>query len=250
MKRWPQFALLLAGVVRLSSADAGVGTLEDIYGDTGNTFQAAIGFRTVEGTLGNEAQQGYGLAVDDMVIKWREFTLEEDLTDCETSFTCAVIQLATGNIYEGQAVLTVTVLDSVPSFNDCDLDGTSDFVFDCNDNGIPDVVVRASSEVEPGEDGEIVILDQTSNPNEYVAEFAISILSDSEGVLYLAPQGADNPTVTVTYIDLDIDPGAGVELCPNDVDPLKHGVLRDLTSVFLFTEGPDCQVVVRRRPPL
>ena len=86
---------------------------EDFFGDTGDTFQAAIGFINFEGTPASEATQSYGLGVDDMVVKWREFTLEEDTTDCGTSGSCAVIQLATSNVYEGQAVMEVTVLDAV-----------------------------------------------------------------------------------------------------------------------------------------
>ena len=59
-----------------------VNTLEDIYGDTGDTFQAALGFVNFEGTPAQVAFPSYGLAVDDMVVKWREFTLESDETDC------------------------------------------------------------------------------------------------------------------------------------------------------------------------
>jgi hypothetical protein len=47
-------------------------TLEDFYGNTGNTFQAAIGFVSFEGTPSSQAQRSYGIAVDDMVVKWRE----------------------------------------------------------------------------------------------------------------------------------------------------------------------------------
>ncbi len=220
-------------------AEARFQTLEDFFGDTGDTFQAAIGFVSFEGTPSSEATQSYGLGVDDMVVKWREFTLEEDTTDCATSGSCAVIQLATTNVFEGQAVLSVTVLDAVPSVNDCDLDGTPDATFDCNGNGIPDVVVKATSEAEVA--GEIVFLDQTSVTTEYTGEIVVSILSDSPGVLYLAQEGVDAPTITVTYIDSDIDPGPAVVVCPNDVDPAKHGVLQDFNTVFV---SGSCEVIV------
>ena len=85
-------------------------TLEDLFGDTGNTFQASIGFINFEGTPTNQAQQSYGLAIDDMVVKWREVSLEEDETDCAVSGSCATIELATSNVFEGQTVLTVTVM--------------------------------------------------------------------------------------------------------------------------------------------
>jgi len=101
------------------------------------------------------------------------------------------------------------------------------------------VVVKATSEAEVT--GEIVFLDQTSVSSEYTGEIVVSILSDSPDVLYLAQEGVDAPTITVTYIDSDIDPGPGVVVCPNDVDPAKHGVLTDATS--LFVSGA-CEVIV------
>ena len=210
------------------------------------TFQAAIGFVNFEGWLPSGiAQPGYGLAVDDMVVKWREFTLEEDTTDCATSGSCAVIQLATSNVFEGQGVVQVTVLEPVPdAANDCDLDGTPDGTNDCNGNSTPDVVVKATSEAEVT--GEIVFLDQDPDePNHYSGGIVVSVLSDSPGVLLLSQNGADNPTVTVTYLDNDSDPGPGVEKCPNDVDPTKHGVLVDATTVFLFAGALQaCEVIV------
>ena len=171
--------LLLTNIV----AQTTVATLEDFFGDTGDTFQAAIGFLSFEGTLSSEATESYGLAVDDMVVKWREYTLEEDTTDCDVSGSCAVIQLATTNVFEGQAVLSVTVLDAVPSVNDCDLDGTPDATHDCNGNGTPDVVIKATSQAEVS--GEILFLDETLVPSEYAGEVVVSILSDSPGVLFL-----------------------------------------------------------------
>ena len=82
-------------------------TLEDLFGDTANTFQAAIGFIAFEGTPNTPAPaQSYGLAVDDMVVAWREFTLEQDTTDCAVSGSCAVIELSTGNVFQGQTALT------------------------------------------------------------------------------------------------------------------------------------------------
>jgi len=54
-------------------ADAKCATLEDFYGDTGTQFRAALRFSTPEldattldGTI------GFGVAVDDMVIAWKE----------------------------------------------------------------------------------------------------------------------------------------------------------------------------------
>ena len=44
-------------------ADERPRTLEDIYGISGDSFQAAIGFMTEEGTATNQANQSYGLAI-------------------------------------------------------------------------------------------------------------------------------------------------------------------------------------------
>jgi hypothetical protein len=214
-------------------------TLEDIYGDTGNTFQAAIGFVNFEGTQVNLAQQSYGLALDDMVFKWREFVLEPDVTDCDESGSCAVVELATSNVFQGQTILTISLLDAVRDpENDCDLDGAPDGVTDCNGNLIDDVVVKATSETEV--DGEIVVLDNVGG-NEFKGNLATTSLVDSPGVLFLAKDGVNNPTVTVTYLDNDVDPGPGTEACPNDVDPAKHGLVQTFTTVFL---GPTCRVTV------
>ena len=232
------FAATIAAFAE-SPCENGPATLEDIYGDTGNTFQAAIGFVAFEGTDSNIAEQSYGISLDDMVIKWREFTLDPDETDCDESGSCALVELATTGIFRGQTILSITVIDSVPdSVNDCDLDGTPDGVSDCDNNLIDDVVVKATTEAEPG--GEIVFLDRVAG-SEYKGRLPTSSLGDSPGVLFLAPSGGSNPTVTVTYLDNDIDPGPGVEVCPNDVDPAKHGIVQTFSGVVL---GSSCEVVV------
>jgi len=210
-------------------------TLEDIYGDTGNTFQAAIGFVNFEGTTTGQAQQSYGLAIDDMVVKWREFVLEPDATDCAVSGSCAVVELATSNVFEGQTVLTITVLEVTPdASNDCDLDGASDGTDDCNANGIPDVVVEATSQADVA--GEIVWLDETVAGVEYKGTLQVSALADGPGVLFIASQGGDLPVVTVTYLDHDDGTGSA---CANDPDPAKHGFVRSSSTVFL---GPTCDI--------
>ena len=60
-------------------------TLEDLFGTTGNKFAGAIGFQTREANRNPEAIAGYGLGIDDVVVEWREFTLEEDTTDCRST---------------------------------------------------------------------------------------------------------------------------------------------------------------------
>jgi hypothetical protein len=239
------YVILLALPMLTVSGEAGrsenepPGTLEDIYGDTGNTFQAAIGFVNFEGTPASQAQQSYGLAVDDMVVKWREFVFEPDVTDCAVSGICAVLELATTNVFQGQTVLTITVLETTPDpANDCDLDGTPDATVDCNDDGTPDLVAKSTSEAEIA--GEVSFLDHVGG-NEYKGFLTVSSLGDGPGVLFIAQQGIDNPTVIVTYLDNDIDPGPAVEPCPNDVDPASWGRVQSSTTVFV---GPACRVTV------
>jgi hypothetical protein len=209
-------------------------TLEDIYGDTGNTFQAALGFVVFEGTAGAQAQQSYGLAVDDLVIKWKEITQVPDASNC-TGGTCAVLELSTSNVFEGQTVLTINAFDSVTDpGNDCDLSGTVDPPGndqDCDNDGAKDIVVRVESEAEPT--GEIVFLNAISPGSPIYRGFiTISSLGNSPGTLFIAPAGADAPTVTVRYNDNDIDPGAPTVKCPNSVNPALAGVVVAATNIF------------------
>ena len=261
-------------------------TLEDFYGDTGNTFQAAVGFVNFEGTAQVPAKQDFGLAVDDMFVEWREFTLEQDTSDCDDG-QCATIELSTTNVFDGNTVLSVSVLEpSAGAFacglgdggvvcfpktedvsedrcpttactaatNDCDLDGNfredgvadsdgdGDDVSDdndCDDDGDPDLVVKVTTEAEP--EGELVIVNQTSNSVEYTGQITISSLGDTDpGILFVAEAGADNPTVIVTYLDYN-DGTTPAQICQNDVDPDKQGFVQSATTVFIDST---CNVVV------
>ena len=71
-------------VLLASSAAPPVGTLEDLYGDGGNSFQGAIGYWVQEGITGSQPMPGYGVAIDDMVIEWREVSRAKDATQCAT----------------------------------------------------------------------------------------------------------------------------------------------------------------------
>lgn len=229
---------ILSVLIGMASVAGGVpGTLEDIYGDTGETFQAAIGFINMEGTVGQGAAPSYGLAVDDVVISWREFALEQDDSECDVEGSCAVIELATNNVYEGQTMLTLLLMElSPPVENDCDLDDTPDGTSDCNGNGTPDLVVRATSAAEL--EGEIVFVDRIGEPgsSHYRGRMSISTFTDSPGVLFIQQMGPIQPSVTVTYFDED--DGSG-NPCPNNVDPAMHGYVRASTLVFL---GSTCEV--------
>ena len=247
-------------------------TLEDFYGDTGETFQAAVGFVNFEGTAQVPAKKDYGLAIDDMFVEWREFTLEQDASDCADG-SCATIELTATNVFDGNSSIGISLLEASPygfacddtglvcfprtedvsedrcptgsciaALNDCDLDG--DFFGagddgDCDDDGTPDVVVKATSEAEV--EGEIVVLNQTASGVQFAGQLTISYLGDTDpGILFVAEADSDNPTVTVTYLDYN-DGTIPADICANDVDPQKRGFVQSATTVFL---GETCNVLV------
>jgi hypothetical protein len=226
-----------------NSAPSGIQTLEDIFGAGGNSFQGAIGFINFEGTTFSQPLRSYGLAVDDVVVSWREVTLVDDQASC-TSGKCAVLEFATTNVFDGQAILALTLIETTPpAANDCDRDGAPDVpaTTDCNGNSVPDLVLRAFSEV----DQETVYLDRTGAPggSEYAGTLILSLLGNSPGVLFVSQQGAAPATVTAEYFDAD--DGTGVP-CPNHVDPSHHGFVTAATSVLI---GATLEVlpVARRR---
>lgn len=206
-------------------------TLEDLYGDTGQFFQGSIGFWNFEAGPGDPPPPvGYGIAIDDVVVEWREFSLVQDTTDCAAG-ECAVVSLTSNNTFEGSTLITITVLEKTPDAdNDCDLDGTPDGTNDCDGNGTADVVVRAASNVESP--GEIVHCNATGTPFEYKADLPVSAGYDTDGVLFVAQRGTDAPRVTVTYVDQDDGTG---QSCQNDVDPAAWGRVQATTTLFINT---------------
>ena len=133
-RAWVGAMLLASGVTWASTTievTQRIGTLEDMQRDAGGRFQAAIGLATFEAGPGLEATPGFGLAVDDMVIEWAETDLEEDQTGCEASDgECAVVSLQGQLLFEGNAIVPVTIVDRSPygaaGVNDCLLDGDFD----------------------------------------------------------------------------------------------------------------------------
>ena len=95
-----------------------INTLEDFYGDAGNTFQGALGFVVFQGEVANASVSSYGEAIDDMVVEWREFTLVEDATDCAAG-SCATVELTSTNIFAAVTSTGVTVLDASPYGSAC-----------------------------------------------------------------------------------------------------------------------------------
>jgi len=216
----------------VNGPDMRFNTLEDIYGDTGEFWQASIGMWNFEAAATDPAPPiGYGMGVDDVVVEWREFTLDQDTTDCATGGECAVVDVISNNTFEGSTLVTITVLEKSPdAANDCDRDGTPDGTNDCDGDGTPDVVVLASSNTEFL--GEIFYANATVNPNEYKVDVPISAKYDSPGVLFVAQQGTDPAVVTATYDDNDDGTGT---ICQNDVDPAAWGRVQATTTVFLNT---------------
>jgi len=262
------FARFVIGAVALLATSESAATLEDIYGDTGNTFQGALGFINFQGTIGFPAKGGFGEAIDDMVIEWREFTLETDSTDCDAG-SCATVALDTDRIYAGERMVTFRVMDSSPYAHACDAGGEACYPADpdrapcagncvaaandcdrndlfldaadsddCDGNGAKDVIVVMSSEAEPL--GESVVANEiTPGSGLYLGSIAVSSFGDSEGVLFVAQGGADNPTITARYADLDDGTG---DICQNSVVPASQGFVTDAT-VVLFDRT--CDVLVR-----
>src|SRR5262245_14743893 len=93
-------------------------TLEDFYGESGKRFQAAFGFRGFEATANSPAApNSYGVAVDDMVISWKETRLDEDTHTCAGSGECAGIEVKSTLSYDANSLVEVTVTDKTPYDN-------------------------------------------------------------------------------------------------------------------------------------
>jgi len=234
-------------------------TLEDLFQDTGNSFQAAIGLLNFEGGSGDSAQPGFGLAIDDMFVEWFEFQLVSDVTSCATG-QCAVLGLPAGLLYEGVTSIPVSLLDGSPygfacvggpsdggrcfpahgnsdclpgscqpAENDCDFDGLFNGVADsddCDGDGTPDLVALATSAVDFGES--VVLNRVEGDSGEYRGTLAVSVLADNEGVLFLSQIGEALPTITVTYDDND--DGTGM-LCQNGLNPDNQGRVQAVATV-------------------
>jgi hypothetical protein len=122
------------GIKASNGPDMAFNTLEDIDGDTGNQFRGAVAFWTREPTTSTPPTAiGYGVAIDDMVVTWKETRLDEDShTHCGGgNALCATIESSVGggnSTYEGNSVVNLTVTDATPydavhPLNDCNGDG-------------------------------------------------------------------------------------------------------------------------------
>ncbi|ANM30160.1 hypothetical protein ABI59_12140 [Acidobacteria bacterium Mor1] len=213
----------------------GGGTLEDLYGDSGSTFRGAIGFLVAEGTIDEEPETGFGASIDDMVFMWKEVALDPDLTECAAG-ACAVVELQSTNFYEGNSVVTVSVLDPTPygpdGVNDCNGNGSfsdGDDDTDCDNDGTPDVIALATS--DNASDIEPLVLNATGG-HFYRGDLSVSAAIDVDGTLFIVRNGSQQPTIFVTYDDLD--DGSGLP-CDNSIDPAESGRIQVSTFVFVPT---------------
>ncbi len=237
-------ALCLAGLARpraeTDESTASANTLEDVYDvPSAESFQTATGFRVLEGnTTNGAAQTSFGTSLDDQVVNWREYRTVADGTTCSTSTSvCATVEVESGQLYEGNGVLTITVTDPFPyrctggptctpeGRNDCNHDG--DFVDgaddnDCDDNGVTDVLARAfQSSTTP--DSEWVILDRVGSTTAYRGTLPVAIGGNVSGVLFLVDlESSIGDDFTIRYPDL-WDGSANGSDCGNDPNPAKQG---------------------------
>jgi len=249
-------------ITDLNGPDMRFTTLEDFYGDTGTAFQAALGFNNREpdlNTLG--ISPGLGVAVDDMVIAWKETRLDADTTNCSGAGECATVETASGLSYDGNAVVSLTVTDRTPydpvnNKNNCNGDSVCSLLLsksckvdtdctggnngtciqdysdagddqDCNNNGKLDVTVKLTSDAEI--EGEIAVLDQVAPLSPlYKANFPYSTLFNSAGTLFVVQSGTAAPIVTALYADRNDGTGSS---CKNALDPTVQGFISATTTV-------------------
>ena len=225
------------GIQVSNGPDMRFSTLEDIYGDTGNDFQAALGFNNREpDPITRGVSAGYGLAVDDMVISWKETRLDLDSHTCSNANgECATLDSASTLAYEGNSVVSLTLIDKTPydatnPKNDCNNNGSYGDAgddTDCNNNGAADVTVLMTSAAETVP--EVAVLDETSpGSHVYKANFPYSTLYNSPGTLFVLQSGTSLPIVTARYVDRNDGTGSS---CKNAIDPLVAGTIISTTTV-------------------
>ena len=247
--------MLFVSVAGPQANGAGVHTVEDIYGPSAETFQAALGFRVLEGDwTSGAAQTSFGASLDDMVLEWREFKLMDDAAECATGGPCATVEVDSGNLFETSGVLRITVTDPFPyrciggdpctpeGRNDCDHNASfADAVDDgdCDDDGVRDLIVRVTSQGEPS--GEWAVLNRVGATDSYLGSIPYSALANGQGVLFAPDAGGISPDLTVRYEDL-WDGSSSGSACANEVDPTQRGIVSVGVDLLAAQRG---SVVVR-----
>jgi hypothetical protein len=153
-------------------------------------------------------------------------------------------------VFNGNGVVTITVTDESPyrclggppcapeGKNDCNhngslLDSIDDN--DCDNNGTPDVPVRAFSVAEPA--GEWVILNRVPDgSSNYRGTLPIALGSDVAGVLFVNDQAGLNNDITVRYTD-EWDGSPSGSNCANNADPAKRGIVDQPVDLIVSDKG-------------
>lgn len=189
------------------NGDPRFNTLDDFFGPTGQSWQGEVGFFAGEPQPGSDpAVTGYGMAIDDMVVEWVEtHPIAQAIGNvCNAGQNpdydgqCASIALGVAfNTNDGDGQIPVTIVD----FNAA----TTANAVDCNGDGTAaEVQVEAFSEAELVP--ELVCLEQVSPGSiQYRGQINTTtrIAANGDGLVYLAYNLADTPSVTARYIDKD-----------------------------------------------
>jgi len=168
-----------------------------------------------------------------------------DVWDCSTSGSCATVGVQ-ADIFQGSALMTVTVLDESPygssAVNDCNDDGDfgdAEDDTDCDDDGVQDVLARVFTDGEPL--GELLVLNRVGVEAMFVRTFPVSSRYDVDpGVLFHHKNGVSDTPMPVRVVYEDLDDGTGAR-CANDTDPLKSGFVK--AETLLRARGEE--VIVR-----
>ncbi len=193
------------------------------HGDDGLRWQAAIGYYVNEGVGTSSQVRGYGVAIDDMVLEWKESTVVEDTTTNCAGGSCSTLDVATTQSYNTLGRLDITVTDTSPGNpaggnNDCDhngvyIDAGVDST-DCDGDGRRDVYVHATSLADPA--GEWVVLNETTSGSRvFRANLPVSSAYKSPGTLFVQSDGSTQLVVALTYADPDDGTGHPCQPGPN-----------------------------------
>lgn len=181
--------------------------LEDFYGEGGQSWSTELGFFVYEQEPGDNAPiAGYGLGIDDMVIEWQEtHPIGQTVDACSVANEdyrdqCARVALGVAfNTFDGDGEIPVAVID----FNAA---GSANEV-DCNGDEVAnEIEVFAYSEAEP--DFETYCLEPAApGSTEYVGTIKTTtrLKKGGDGLVYLAWNGSDTPSVSALYIDKETD---------------------------------------------
>ncbi len=174
-------------------------TLEDIYGPAGDTWAGEVGFIVYEAQGNPQPINGYGMAIDDMVVEWKESHPVAQVGDkCSTGTNpdflgqCATVSVGTLYVTDGDGSIPVTVIDPVPTDN----------LVNCDADPALELQVQAFSFAEPVP--ETFCLDPVGSAG---VEFRGFVTTSSRSArpadkkVYVAYAANIAPSVTVRYFD-------------------------------------------------